>query len=204
MNYLVDAILIIIVILGALNGIRQGFIKSVFGFFGSVLVFFLAWVLKTSLANILIKVLPQIGGNSAISVIIYYILSFIILLVVFSIILEVVLKVTNIIEKLMNATIVLGAVSKVLGGIFGAVKTYLIMFIVLFILSTFNFSFLANSKVNKFVLDKTPLLGPVVKDVWESIRIVYDSNDVEGTLRHLFEKNIINEENLNRLLNKEE
>ncbi len=204
MSNLVDVILIIIVIIGALGGMRQGFIKSVIGFFGSLLVFFLAWILKASLANALIKVLPQIGGNSAISVIIYYILSFIILMIVFSILLGIVLKITNVIEKLMNVTIVLGFVSKILGGIFGAIKTYIIMFIVLFVLSTFNFDFLRESKVNKFVLDKTPLLGPVVKDVWDSIKIVYDSNDVEGTLRHLFEKNIINEENLNRLLKKGE
>lgn len=204
MSNLVDAILIIIVILGALAGMKQGFIKSVIGFFGSVLVFFLAWILKSSLANVLIKVLPQVGGNSAISAIIYYVLSFIILLIIFSVLLGIVLKVTNVIEKLMNATIVLGFVSKILGGIFGAIKTYIIMFIVLFILSTFNFTFLRESKVNKFVLDKTPLLGPAVKDVWDSIKIVYDSNDVEGTLRHLFEKNIINEENFNRLIKKGE
>ena len=204
MSNLVDVILIVIVIIGALGGMRQGFIKSVIGFFGSLLVFFLAWILKASLANALIKVLPQIGGNSAISVIIYYILSFIILMIVFSILLGIVLKITNVIEKLMNVTIVLGFVSKILGGIFGAIKTYIIMFIVLFVLSTFNFDFLRESKVNKFVLDKTPLLGPVVKDVWDSIKIVYDINDVEGTLRHLFEKNIINEENLNRLLKKGE
>ncbi len=204
MSNLVDAILIIIVILGALAGMKQGFIKSVIGFFGSVLVFFLAWILKSSLANVLIKVLPQVGGNSAISAIIYYVLSFIILLIIFSVLLGIVLKVTNVIEKLMNATIVLGFVSKILGGIFGAIKTYIIMFIVLFILSTFNFTFLRESRVNKFVLDKTPLLGPAVKDVWDSIKIVYDSNDVEGTLRHLFEKNIINEENFNRLIKKGE
>ena len=201
---LVDAILIIIVLLGALNGARLGFIKSVVGFFGSLIVFFLSWILKASLANVLIKVLPQIGGNSAISVIIYYILSFIILLIIFSILLRVLLKITNIIEKLMNATIILGFISKILGAIFGAIKAYLIMFIVLFILSSFNLSFLNKSKVNEFVLDKTPLLGPIVKDAWDSMKIVYDSNDVEGTLRHLFEKNIINEDNLNRLLNKED
>lgn len=200
---LVDAILIIIIVIGALGGMKQGAIKSIVGFFGSLLVFYLAWVLKSSLTNVLVKVLPQIGGNSAISVIIYYIISFIILLIVFSIILGVILKITNVIEKIMDATVILGLVSRILGGIFGAIKTYVIMFIVLFILSTFNFSFLRDSKVNNFVLDKTPLLGPVVKDAWDAIKIVYDSNDVEGSLRALFEKNIINEDNFNKLLNKE-
>lgn len=201
---LVDAILIIIIIIGALGGMKQGAIKSIVGFFGSLIVFFMAWVLKSSLANVLIKTFPQIGGNSAVSVIIYYVISFIILLIIFSVILGVILRITNVIERLMDATIVLGFVSRILGGIFGAIKTYVIMFIVLFILSIFNFSFLRDSKVNNFILDKTPLLGPIVSDAWSAIKDVYDSNDIEGSLRNLFEKNIINEDTLNKLLGKEE
>lgn len=201
---IVDAVLIILIILGALDGVRQGAIKSVVGFFGSILVFFLSWILKGSLANVLINVLPQIGGNSAISVLIYYIISFIILLIVFSSIYHIVLKVTNVVEKVMDATIILGFVSRIVGAIFGAIKTYIILFIVLFLLSTFNFGFLKESKVNNFILDKTPIFGPVVKDAWEAIKHVYEANDVEESLQVLFEKNIINEKNLNKILNKKE
>ena len=76
---IVDAVILVLLFIGILDGFKNGAIKSLVSFFGSLIVFFLAWVLKSSLANVMISALPQIGGNSAISVLIYYILSFIIL-----------------------------------------------------------------------------------------------------------------------------
>lgn len=201
---LVDAIIIIILIIGFLDGYRLGFIRSVAGFFGSIIVFFLAWILKSPLANALIKVFPQLGGNSAVSVLIYHIISFIILLIIFSLIYKVILKLTNVVEKVMDATIILGFVSKMLGGVFGVIKTYIILFIVLFIISIFNFSFMKTSKINRFVLDKTPLLAPVVEKTWESVKGVYEASNIEEALIVLFENNIITEENMNNLLKKGE
>ncbi len=198
--FLVDIILLIILVLGILDGVRKGGLKSFVSFFGSILVFFLSWTLKGSLANVLIHSLPQLGGNGAISVLIYYILSFIILLIVFSIIYNAVLKITNVIEKVMDATIVLGLVSRILGGLFGFVKTYLFMFIVLFIMSIFNLSFLNNSKVNNYMLEKTPLLAPLIEDAWTAVKDVYEANNPEEAIKTLFEKNIINEKNFNNLM----
>ena len=111
-----------------------------------------------------------------------------------------ILKVTNVIEKVLDATVILGFVSKVLGGIFGLIKMYLFMFIVLFILSIFNISLMHESKVNNFILNETPLLAPMIKDAWEGIKDVYESNNVEEALTNLFEKNIINEENFEKLI----
>ena len=201
---IVDAVLIIILIIGILDGFRLGAIRSVVGFFGTILVFFLSWILKTPLANVLIKTLPQLGGNSAISVLIYHILSFIILLIIFSIIYRVVLKLSNVVEKFMDATIILGFVSRIIGGVFGLIKMYIFLFIVLFIISIFNFSFMNSSKVNRFILNKTPLLAPVVRDTWNAIKDVYESSDVDEAIRKLFENNIITEENMNKLLRKGE
>lgn len=201
---LVDAIIIIILIIGFLDGYRLGVIRSVAGFFGSIIVFFLSWILKTPLANVFIKVFPQLGGNSAVSVLIYHIISFVILLIIFSLLYKIVLKITNVIEKIMNATVILGFVSKMLGGVFGVIKTYIILFIVLFILSIFNFSFMNSSKINRFVLDKTPLLAPVVESTWQSVKGVYEASNIEEALVVLFENNIITEENMNKLLKKGE
>ena len=103
----------------------------------------------------------------------------------------------------MNMTIILGVVSKVIGALFGLIRMYLFIFVALFILSTFNISYLNNSKVNHFILDKTPLLGPVISDGWNAIKGVYEASDVEEGLKVLFEKNIITEENFNKLIGRE-
>ena len=198
---LVDAILIVILIIGIIDGFRLGAVRSVVGFFGTLIVFFLSWILKSSLADVLIKVFPQLGGNAAISVLIYHILAFIILLIVFSIIYRVILKLTNVVEKVMDATIILGFVSRVIGGVFGFIKMYIFMFIVLFIISIFNFSFMNKSKVNNFILNKTPMLAPIVENTWNAIKDVYESNNIEEAIKSLFENNIITEENMNKILN---
>ncbi len=198
---IVDAVLIVLLIIGIMDGIRLGAVRSFVGFFGTILVFLLSWILKGTLADVMIKTLPQLGGNAAISVLIYHVIAFIILLIIFSVIYRVILKLTNVVEKVMDATIILGFVSRIIGGAFGFIKMYILLFIVLFILSIFNFSFMKSSKVNRFILDKTPLLAPIVEDTWNGIKGVYEASNVEEAIRSLFENNIITEENMNKLLN---
>ena len=195
---LVDAILIVIIIIGALGGMRRGAVKSIVSLVGSIVVLLLSWILKGSLANILISKLPQIGNNAAVSVLVYHILSFILLLIVFSLLYRVLLKVTDIVEKVFDATIILGFVSRVIG----AVTTYVVLFFILFILSIFNIKYLNNSKVSNFMLEKTPALAPLVKNTFEGIKEVYESNNAEEQIKILFEKNIINEDNMNKILEK--
>lgn len=201
---LMDAILIIVLLIGALDGARKGVVKSLVGLVGSIIVIFLSWILKGSLANVLIGLLPQIGNNASVSVLLYHVISFVFLLIVFSIIYRVILKVTDVIEKIFDATIVLGFVSRILGAVVGFIETYIILFFVLFILSVFNISMLSNSKVNNFILDKTPVITPVIKDTWEGAKEIYNSSNFEESIRILFEKNIINEDNMNKILKKGE
>lgn len=201
---LMDAILIIVLLIGALDGARKGVVKSLVGLVGSIIVIFLSWILKGSLANVLIGLLPQIGNNASVSVLLYHVISFVLLLIVFSIIYRVILKVTDVIEKIFDATIVLGFVSRILGAVVGFIETYIILFFVLFILSVFNIPILSNSKVNNFILDKTPVITPVIKDTWEGAKEIYSSSNFEESIRILFEKNIINEDNMNKILKKGE
>lgn len=197
---LVDAIIIIILIIGILDGVRKGALGSFVGFFGSLLVFILSWMLKGSLANFLISKLPVIGGNAAISVLIYTIISFILLLIVFGLIYEVLLKVTNVIEKVFDATIVLGFISRVIGAVFGLIKTYIFLFAVVFILSIFNISYLNQSKLYNAILEKTPLVGNVAKSTWNLIKDVYNNKDISQSLNDMVNNKILTEENKNKLL----
>ncbi len=197
---LVDAIIIIILIIGILDGVRKGALGSFVGFFGSLLVFILSWLLKGSVANFLISKLPVIGGNAAISVLIYTIISFILLLIVFGLIYEVLLKVTNVIEKVFDATIVLGFISRVIGAVFGLIKTYIFLFAVVFILSIFNISYLNQSKLYNAILEKTPLVGNVAKSTWNLIKDVYNNKDISQSLNDMVNNKILTEENKNKLL----
>ena len=197
---LVDAIIIVILMIGILDGVRKGALGTLVSFFGSLLVFILSWELKGQLANFLISKLPVIGGNAAISVLIYTIIAFILLLIVFGLIYEVLIKVTKVVEKIFDATIVLGFVSRIIGAILGFFKAYIFIFIVVFVLSIFNISYLNNSKLYNTILEKTPVVGNVAKSTWNMIKDVYNNKDVSESLNDMVNNKILTEENKNKLL----
>lgn len=199
---IVDAILIVLLMIGTLDGIRKGALKTLVELVGSILVIFLSWVLKGSLANLLINKLPVIGNNPVISVVVYNIIAFVLLLIVFSLIYKALLGLSSVIEKIFDATIVLGIVSKIVGAVLGFVRTYLILFFALFMISTFNFKIFNESKVNEYMLDKTPIVAPMIEDLWQTIKDAYSNSNVEETIKAMFEKNIINEENMDLLIDK--
>ena len=67
-------------------------------------------------------------------------------------------------------------------------------------ISTFNFKVFNESKVNNYILEKTPIIAPMIKDLWESIKEVYENANVEENIKSLFEKDIISEENMDKLI----
>ncbi len=196
---IVDAVIIVLLILGALDGIRKGVIRSVVEFIGSILVIVLSWILKNNLANLLIKNYPSIGKNVAVSAIIYNLISFVILLIAFSVLLFLVLKITDFIENVFKATIVLGFLSRVAGAIFGALKAYILIFFTLLIIKGFNLTFIEKSKVADTMLEKTPLVTPLVQKSYNSIKKVYEETNPLESIEYLFNNKIITEENLERL-----
>ena len=196
---IVDAVLICLLIVGALDGVRKGAIRSIVEFVGSILVIVLSWMLKNNFANILIKVYPNIGKNVAVSAIIYNVIAFLILLIAFSILLFVILKITDFIENVFKATIVLGFLSKIVGALFGAIKAYILIFFALLIMRGLNIRFIEESKVSDFMLEKTPLVTPLVEKSYNSIKKAYESTNPLETIEYLFNNKIITEDNLNKL-----
>ena len=197
---LVDAILIVLLLVGVLGGIRRGAIKSLVELVGSVLILFLSWTLKGLLANVLIGSFPNLAKNPAISAVLYHVIAFVILLIAFSIIYKIILGLTDFVERVFDITVVFGVASKIIGGIIGLIESYVIMLFILFILSSFNIEIINESKINNFILEKTPLVAPMVKDSWKSIKDVYNNNNVEQSIQTLFENKLINEDNMNKLM----
>lgn len=87
-------------------------------------------------------------------------------------ILNAVLFATGIFEKLLKFTIVLGMPSAIFGAIIGAIKNYVIVFFVLYILSMPNFvdvGFVKNSKFREPILVNTPLLSNIAGSALEAL-----------------------------------
>jgi len=77
---------------------------------------------------------------------------------------------------LLNATIILGIPSKIIGAVLGFVEAVVFSFIVLFVLLQFNLThdMVSESSLANSILDKTPLIGSMVNDTYKAI------NDING------------------------
>ena len=130
-DYLIIAILIIFTIRGFVNGA----IKSAVTFIGGFIVIIAAYLLKNPVSLFLYDHLPFfkmngiLSGISVFNIIIYELFSFLIVASVLLIIYRVVLSITNVIEKILNITIILAIPSKLIGLVIGFVEGVVVSFI---------------------------------------------------------------------------
>ena len=165
MNIL-DIIIIIFVLFGAVLGFKRGFTKEVVEALGFIVVVIIAYFLKNPLSVIMYEYLPffKIGllkNVEILNILVYEGLAFIICIILLSIVLKVLLTITSLFEKIVNATIILSLPSKIAGAIVGILYHYVFVFIALYVISltVYNVDFIDNSKYKDKILDKTPVLS---------------------------------------------
>lgn len=216
---IVDAIIIIVLILGIMTGFRRGLIREVVYLVGMVITLVLSFTLRVPIATFLYKTLPFFNfdgifhGISIINILLYETIAFLVVFSVIYLILRIILKITGLIEKILKATIILGFFSKLLGGLVGFIESYIIVFIVLFILSQpfINIQDMDKSKISNYILDNTPVMSNYTKEIRTVVNEVYtlsktykkDSKTFNNKSIELFIKyDIISEENVKLLKEK--
>ena len=167
---IIDILIIIFILLGASIGFKQGFTKSLVSFVGIIIVTILAYLLKNPVSEFLMSIGPffnfggVIKGVTVLNIAVYEIIAFLLVFSILMIILKVLLVTTGIVETILKFTIILGIPSKILGAVVGALKNYVIVFFVLYLLSMPNFvdvGFVKDSNFREPILKNTPLLSMV-------------------------------------------
>lgn len=190
---MIDIIIIMFILFGAIVGFKRGIIKQSVITIGMIFVLILSFVLKNPVSSLMYKYLPffTFGGileNVAVlNILLYEVIAFFLVFSILSLILTFLIKISSVIEKLLKATIILAIPSKLLGAIFGIIEYYLIVFIVLFILvqPTFKLNEIDSfneSKLKNVILEKTPFISGMIEDTLNtfkdvSIIINKDKND---------------------------
>lgn len=165
MNIL-DIIIIIFILFGAVLGFKRGFTKEVVEALGFIVVVIIAYFLKNPLSVIMYEYLPffKIGllkNVEILNILVYEGIAFIICVILLSIVLKVLLTITSVFEKIINATIILSLPSKIAGAIVGILYHYVFIFIALYVVSLtiYDVDFIDDSKYKDKILDKTPILS---------------------------------------------
>jgi len=204
---IVDIIIILMIVLGAVVGFKDGFIKRTTSFLGTFIVFVVAFMLKNPLSVVMYENLPffkfggLIKGVDIINILVYELLAFIIVAAALGFILKILITITGLIEKLLKMTIFLSIPSKILGIFVGAIEYYVYSFLILVFLTlpAFNIEIIRESKYADVLLKETPVLSGIVSTTVDTYTEVYNTlhdNKVMSDLE-------INEKVLDILLEKE-
>ena len=179
---LVDVIIILMILMGAIVGFKNGAIKEGTKFIGLFLVIVISFILKDKLMIILYENLPffdffgVIKGLDAINVLFYQLVSFLIVFALLMFVLKVILVVTGLIEWLLKLTIFLSIPSKILGLFVGMLEYYVYLFIILYILNMpiFGLTLVSESEVGSYMLEHTPILSDLVDDTVKAYSDVWN------------------------------
>lgn len=205
---IVDSIIILFLLCGAVLGFKKGAIKSLVALIGTIILVVVSYYLKNPVAEVLFRYGPFLNfkgaweGLPTLNILLYESVAYILVFVVLSSVLSLFLKISGVIEKILNATIILGIPSKLIGMVLGFLEALVFTFIVLFVMLQFNVSnpWVRSSKVGMKLLDKTPFIGPMVKDTYKAIE---DITKLEDKYKNSDNKDMYNCEILNIMLDYE-
>ena len=204
---IVDVIIILMVVLGAVIGFKDGVIKRTTSFLGTFLVVVVAFVLKNPLSVVMYENLPffkfggLIKGIDIINILVYELIAFSVVAIALGFILKVLITITGLIEKLLKMTVILSIPSKILGIFVGALEYYVYTFIVLVFLNlpAFNIDVVKESDFGNKILIDTPVLSDLVSTTVDTYTEVYNVLHDNKTMSEVE----INEKVLDLLLEKE-
>lgn len=217
---IVDLIIIILILFGAVIGFKRGFTKSLVSAVGLIAIVIIAFLLKNPVSTVLYEHLPffQFGGVikgvTVLNIALYELLAFVIVLAVLGIVLKILMIATSIFERILTLTIILGIPSKILGAIIGALEWFILVFIGLYVLNmpVFNVKEIDNSTLAPKILNNTPILSGVIKDTnnvikeFASIKDRYtdknvDTNEFNKETLDLFLKyNVVSVDSIDKLI----
>lgn len=202
---IVDSILILFLLLGAVLGFKKGAIKSLVVLIGTVVVVVVAYYLKNPVAELLLDYCPFLKFGGAwtglvtLNILLYEAIAYLLVFIVLSSILSLLIKVSGILETILKMTIILGIPSKIIGAVLGFLEALVFSFIVLFFLLQFNATskMVGDSTLARSIIDKTPIIGHMVNDTYKAIQ---DINKLQDKYKNDNNKDAYNAEILTIML----
>lgn len=196
---IIDIGIILVLIMFAIVGFKQGVIKASVSLVGIIVIFIISYTFKDELGNVLCKYLPffnfegEIKGLVSLNILLYQMIGFFVIYSVLFIVYQIVIKISGILQKLVNFTIILALPSKLGGAIIGLLQGYIIVFALLMvaIVPLKDFDLISESKMINNIIHKTPIISSYTADISNTINDIYKLAD------NLANKDItVNEANL--------
>lgn len=202
--FIVDIIILLFLGLGFLIGFKRGFTRELVSLVGIIIVTILSFILKNPISVFFYKNLPffkfdyLVKGASVLNILLYEMIAFLIVFSILLIILKIIMKATSLFEKFLTMTIILSIPSKILGGIIGVIKHYILIFLVLFIISLPVFSLdIGKTNIGDFILNDTIILSDIEDD---TLKIYTEFSDLIDKYKDKNNNKEFNQEALDLLI----
>ena len=191
---IVDAIIVLLILMGGIVGYKHGAIKEGTQFLGLFIIVIVSFILKDDLMVMMYENLPFfnfvgfIRGVDAINILFYQLVAFLVIFLALYFILRVLIVITGFVEWLLKLTVFFAIPSKFIGIFVGMLEYYVYAFIVLYVLNMpfLNLTYVADSKFGNSILENTPILSGLVDDtvmvytdVWNIIKNKDDKKSSE-------------------------
>lgn len=182
---LFNIVIILMILMTGLVGWKRGVLKEAVFLIGTILILIIAFNMKNVVGDVLCKYLPfftfsgNLEGVITLNIFIYQAIAFAFIVAVLYAIFSFIMAMTGIMQKILNATIILALPSKILGLIIGLIEGYIIMFVILVALAIPLKqipSYEESSLANKIIHD-TPLLSKSIGNVGNAISDIYELVD---------------------------
>ena len=162
-------------------GFKNGVIKEVFSLVGTIVIFAISFIFKGVIGNIMCLAFPffelsgALEGITSFNILLYQILAFMAIFCILLSIYALLMALSDVFQKIVNFTIILIPVSKILGGIVAILKGYIIMFAVflLLMIPLKNHDVYKESRLVNFMLYKTPVLSDSTSKITSSVEEIY-------------------------------
>lgn len=202
---IVDVVIILVLLMGAVIGFKRGLTGSLVNFLGFIVVIAAAYLLKNPVSALMYKFLPFFGfggvikGVTVLNIALYELIAFLLVASVLMAILKLVIFASSLFEKLLTFTIILGIPSKLLGMVIGIIEHFITVFIILYLLNLpfFNIDIINQSKYKDKILNSTPILSNLVGD---TLDVVYEFADIKDKYEVINDPNQFNLETLDLFL----
>ena len=210
-----DVAILVILILFALKGFKDGFFKTIVSFAGFIIITVLAYILKDIVGDFLLLHFPFFhfntffGGASVLNIILYQGIAFFIMFLILEIVYKIILSLTGILEKILKLTVILSIPSKILGLVFGLLEGYIVVYLILFFLAQpfVSLDIRENSNWMTPIIEKTPILatygnkGLEVFNELKDLSNIEDSNELDYRMAEIvLKEKVISKETFKKLV----
>ena len=202
---IIDIIIILLLMMGAVIGFKNGVIRQTISFVGFFIVVILAYFLKDFVSGILYQFVPfltfsgDLAGVTVLNILMYEVISFLLVYFILMAVYHFVVRITGIVETILKFTVILGIPSKLLGMVVGFIEGYIMVFIGLYCLSLpiFQIPEFHESGIKNQMLNHTPMLS---NSVSKSLNVVNEFADLKEKYKDTTDKNELNKETLDLFL----